>query len=121
MSAQLPSLAAIVDLIADRIAARLEAPHVAERVPLADVAAHGAPSSRWVQDRARRGEMRIHGPRGGRYVLRADLDALLASTTIARRERAPVVGPPELASIEDDARAAVVNLVSSRKARRVAR
>lgn len=87
----LPSLETLLDLVAERVAARVLAVLGAakpSRVLLADVAAHGAPSRRWVEDQARVGRIAIHGPRGGRYVDAGELAALLASTTIRRRDRA---------------------------------
>lgn len=55
------------------------------RVLLSDVALHGAPSRRWVEDQARAGRIAIRGPRGARGVDAGDLVALLAATTIKRR------------------------------------
>ncbi len=106
----------IVNLIVAGVAERLATPRVAERIPLADVVDHGAPSSRWVTDRARDGQIQIRGPRGGRYVIAVELFALLAKTTIARRER---MAPAAPTTLEDDARAAVVDL-SARRSRRTA-
>ena len=89
----------------------LTAPHAAERILLANVVAHGAPSSRWVTERARHGGITIRGPRGARYVLSSDLASLLATATIAKRKTAT---PAASTSLEHDARAAVVSLAARR-------
>jgi hypothetical protein len=83
-----------------------------ERIPLSLVTEHGAPSIAWVQDRARRGLIEILGPRGGRFVRGADLRALLATTTIARRAK-----PDTKSNTSHDAHAAVVSLAARRTRR----
>lgn len=60
------------------------APRPLERIPVNDAAQHGAPSARWLRDRARDGLVQLHGPRGGRFVTRADLESLLAKTSLHR-------------------------------------
>jgi len=74
------------------------APRPLERIPVNDAAEHGAPSARWLRDRARDGLVTLHGPRGGRFVTRADLESLLAMTSL-RRTSAPRESG---ASIADD-------------------
>ncbi len=83
-----------------------------KRIPVSDVVSHGAPSVAWVQERARRGEIGIAGPRGARTVDAVELAALLATTTIARRSR---VAPHPVASTTD-----VVADLAARRARRSA-
>jgi hypothetical protein len=102
----------IADRVADRIASR---PAADQRIPLGEVAAHGAPSVRWVTDRARLGLIAVHGPRGGRFVLLADLEALLSSTTIARRVSPGAASVPT--SLDEAAHAAVVELAARRAKR----
>jgi len=84
---------ALADAIADRIIIRLReelgAARAPDRVLLADVATHGAPSARWVTDRARSGAIEIKGPRGARYVDAGALGALLERTSIRRAARMP--------------------------------
>jgi hypothetical protein len=106
----------LVERIADRVAERLGVRAPIERIPLADVATHGVPSRRWVEDRARRGEIEIHGPRGARFVFADELEALLARTTIERRRRPPAHGVSET----DDASAVVADLAGRRARRRSA-
>lgn len=77
------------------------------RIPLADVTAHGAPSADW----CRRHKL-ARGPRRGRYVLAAELEAALAASTIVRRTLPSVAN-----TLEDDAHAAVVDLAARRASR----
>lgn len=97
----------LAGLIAPRLAAVL-APQAPPRIPLENVAEHGAPSARWVRAKAAPGTIR--GPRGARYILAADLDTLLAGSTIRRRDAAAAPAPV-------DARAAVEELAARRVAR----
>ncbi len=106
----------VLDLLADRIAARLNArPVVDEKIPIANVKAHGAPSSRWLSDRARHGQIVVRGPRGARYVLRSELDALL-DASIARHRKCEA--PPESTTTLEDAVTAGVAKLAARVARR---
>src|SRR5262249_23022795 len=83
------ALTSIVDAFAERVASRVlelvSTSKPATRVALRDVTAHGAPSARWVVDRARRGEIHIRGPRGARYVEHDELARLIADASIAKR------------------------------------
>jgi hypothetical protein len=102
----------LADAIAGRVAEKLtNASKPPERIPLDEVAAHGAPGRRWVEARAREGRIVIRGPRGGRFVDSGELAALLSSTTIRRRGRAPVERPAGT-DLAADARAAVAELVA---------
>ena len=65
MSLDLDSfLDSLADALAERVTARLNAPKAPERIPLANVAEHGAPSRRWVESRGAR--WRDHGARPAR-------------------------------------------------------
>lgn len=75
----------ILDALADRVAERLAGPKTPERIPLDRVKEHGAPSARWLRDCAKQKKITVYGPRGARYVLKADLDALLESITLRPR------------------------------------
>jgi hypothetical protein len=107
-------LDSLADALAERVAARMNGPKAPERIPLASVSEHGAPSARWVAAKAREGAITLHGPRGGRFVYAADLSALLGKVTIRRRGRAPVQGGTDLAA---DARQAVAELAARRGGR----
>jgi hypothetical protein len=80
-----------------------------ERIPLAEVTEHGAPSPQWVQARSRRDQSEIRKPRGPSFLRAADLRALLAATTVARRLK-----PSPTTSLADDAKSAVVDLAARR-------
>lgn len=97
--------------VAEKVVNRINAPP-AERVTKDSAVDAGAPSWRWVEDRAREGKIEIKGPRGARYVERADLVALVAATTI-HRARKPLAS---CTSVEDDARDAVAALAARRVA-----
>ena len=106
-------LSGFIDAIATKVAEKLaRSAAQPDRVPVEDVKEHGAPSVPWVRERARQKLIVLRGPRGGRYVLRAELEALIASSTI---RRLPVVEDDE-SSLDDDAKAAVVDMVSRRSA-----
>jgi hypothetical protein len=106
-------LDSFVCAVADRVVEKLAAPKTPDRIPLAKVTEHGAPSERWVTARAREGApITIHGPRGGRFVWANELAALLASTTIRRRGR-----PPAGADLAADVRGAVAALAARRAAK----
>jgi hypothetical protein len=116
-------LGAFADEVAARVVAAMVRPTESQRVALADVAKHGAPSARWVCERARAGQIAIRGPRGARFVLASELVALLASTTM--RLRAPRGVPPniaqndaESATFADDIEAELHNLAAARARRR---
>jgi hypothetical protein len=106
---------AIAQRVAAIVLAKLSASRAPERVVLADVSKHGAPSARWIQDRAREGKITLHGPRGARFVLAMDLHELLASTTIRRVRSTPAL-PNSTANFDDDASAAVIDLMARRRA-----
>jgi hypothetical protein len=112
-------LASILDslagAVADRVVEKLSGPKAPERIPLARVAEHGAPSTRWVTAKAREGAIALHGPRGGRFVWASELAALLASTTIRRRGRPRVHDGG--GDVVADARAAVAELAARRVAK----
>ena len=82
-----------------------------ERDALADVAAHGAPSARWVREQRRAGRIQILGPRGRQYVTRAALEELLAAAVVRR------LPPVRTTTLAEDAAAEVVQIASARIAR----
>lgn len=93
------ALDAFLDELADRIAARLtKTTSAPERIPLADVAQHGAPSPRWLRDQARHKRIEIKGPRGARYVDADALAGLLGATTIKRKSAPEESGEHPVAS-----------------------
>lgn len=108
-------LASILDslagAVAERVVERLNGPKAPERIPVARVTEYGAPSTRWVTAKAREGAIALHGPRGGRFVWVADLEALLAGTTIRRRGRPRAPGSSDVVA---DAREAVAELAARR-------
>lgn len=69
------------------------------RVYLTDeeVRRFGAPSVRWVRERARRGELPIHGARGKRFVYVDDLSSTTGRATIRRASSVPAAEAPALA------------------------
>ena len=77
------------------------------RVPLAEVPARYRVSGRWCASRGV-----VLGPRGARYVLASSLEAELSKSTTARRKPA---APVTSTNLEDDARAAVVDLAARRR------
>lgn len=106
------TLEALLDVLATKVAERLNTPRAPERIPVAQAAEHGAPSPRWIEEQARKGRIHLRGPRGARFVDAGELAALLAGTTINRR-RAPQATAGDVVS---DARTAVAELAARRAA-----
>lgn len=87
-----------------------------DRIPIGAVHEHGAPSTRWVREQRRLGRIRIQGPRGAQYVCRAELEALLASTSIRRASR--VLAEPTIdTTLDQDVRGAVLEMATARRRR----
>ena len=103
-------LASFADSVAARVLERMAAPRPVERISVDAVTEHGAPSVRWLRDKARAGLVTLHGPRGGRFVLRTDLEALLAQTSLKRTSTVPDAET----SVAEDAAAAVAEMARKR-------
>lgn len=120
LTPQIANFDGLIDLLTERVADRVAAKLAAARSPESDrvtknddatLRALGVPSWRWIEDAARAGRIAIHGPRGGRYVLRAALEALLSASTI---RRARTTARP-VASADDDAPNIVAELAARRE------
>jgi hypothetical protein len=102
---------ALAERVIARVRDELKGSRPPERVPLDEASKYGAPSARWVTAKAREGLIKIHGPRGGRFVRADELAALLAASTIRRKPAAPG------GDVRADARGAVAELAARRAGR----
>ena len=91
-----------------------EAKGLQERITRLTCKSAGVPSWAWICTQSRANRIEIRGPRGGRFVLRAELEALLEATTIRRPPAAvsPIRAAPTTAA--EDADAAVDELAARR-------
>lgn len=104
-------LSGFIDAIATKVAEKMSrAAAQPDRVPVEAAKEFGAPSVPWLRERARQKLITLRGPRGGRYVLRVELEELIASSTI---RRLPAVEDDE-SSVDDDAKAAVADMAARR-------
>lgn len=114
----------LADELSERIARKVTADVLAalghapkERIPLGEVAEHGAPSKRWVEERGRSGAIRILGPRGARYVNADDLAALLERSSKAPRPRPAVLPEVTPERMREDVEKAYATLIERQRAK----